>query len=107
MSFRPEPSPERIHSYIDNNYEPHILSFEKGAAQFMHRRIAAQSAAAGQRLEEIEIPQGLIVAAVLRDGRATVPRGDYKLEVGDEVILFVRQAEAGIANLVFPGATVN
>jgi trk system potassium uptake protein TrkA len=98
---------ERIHSYIDNNYEPHILSFEKGAAQFMHRRIAAQSAAAGQRLAEIEIPQGLIVAAVLRDGRATVPRGDYKLEVGDEVILFVRQAEAGIANLVFPGAKVN
>jgi trk system potassium uptake protein TrkA len=95
---------ERIQNYVDNHYEPHILSFETGAAQFMHRRIAAQSAAAGQRLAEIEIPQGLIVAAVLRDGKATVPRGDYKLEVGDEVILFVLQSEAGMANLVFPGS---
>jgi trk system potassium uptake protein TrkA len=98
---------ERIRTYIDHDYEPHILSFETGAAQFMQRRIAAQSAAAGQRLAEIEIPQGLIVAAVRRDGKTTVPSGDYQLEVGDEVILFVRQAEAGIANLVFPGATVN
>jgi trk system potassium uptake protein TrkA len=95
---------ERIQSYIDNDYEAHILSFESGAAQFMHRRIAAQSAAAGQRLAEIEIPQGLIVAAVLRDGKATVPRGDYKLEIGDEVILFVLQSEAAMANLVFPGS---
>ena len=98
---------ERIRTYIDHDYEPHILSFETGAAQFMQRRIAAQSAAAGQRLAEIEIPQGLMVAAVRRDGKTTVPSGDYQLEVGDEVILFVRQAEAGIANLVFPGATVN
>lgn len=94
---------ERIRTYIDSNYERHILSFETGAAQFMQRRIVAQSAAAGQSLAEIEIPQGLIVAAVLRNGRATVPRGDYKLEIGDDVILFVRQAEADIANLVFPG----
>ena len=96
---------ERISNYIENDYEPHILSFETGAAQFMQRRIAPQSAAAGQRLADLEIPQGLIVAAVLRDGRATVPRGDYRLEIGDEVILFVRQAEAAVANLVFPGTS--
>ena len=96
---------ERISNYIANHYEPHILSFETGAAQFMQRRIAPQSAAAGQRLADLEIPQGLIVAAVLRNGRATVPRGDDRLEVGDEVILFVRQAEAAIANLVFPGSS--
>jgi trk system potassium uptake protein TrkA len=94
---------ERIRTYIDSDYETHILSFETGEAQFMQRRIASQSAAAGQSLAEIEIPQGLIVAAALRNGRATVPRGDYKLEIGDEVILFVRREEAGIANLVFPG----
>ena len=94
---------ERIRTYIDNDYEPHILSFENGAAQFMHRKITSMSAAAGQRLAEIEIPQGLIVAAVLRDGKATVPHGDHQLEIDDEVILFVRQTESDIANLIFPG----
>ncbi len=98
---------ERISNYIENDYEPHILSFETGSAQFMQRRIAPQSAAAGQRLADLEIPQGLIVAAVLRNGRATVPRGDDRLEIGDEVILFVRQAEAAIANLVFPGSSTD
>jgi hypothetical protein len=32
-----------------------------------------------------------------------VPRGDQQLEVGDEVILFVKESEAEIAQLVFPG----
>jgi Trk K+ transport system NAD-binding subunit len=44
-----------------------------------------------------------VVAAVLRNGKAIVPRGDYRIEVDDEVILFVRKSEAGLANLVFPG----
>lgn len=95
---------ERIRNYIENDFEPHIVSFENGAAQFMQRRVVRQSPTAGERLKDIEIPQGLVVAAVLRNGKAIVPRGDQKLEVGDEVILFVRKEEAGIANLVFPGA---
>ena len=94
---------ERIRNYIAHGYEPHLVSFANGAAQFMQRRVVEQSPAAGARLDTIEIPQGLIVAAVLRNGKATVPRGDEKLEVGDEVILFVRHAEADMAQLVFPG----
>jgi len=94
---------ERIGTYVANDYEPHIVSFANGAAQFMQRRVVAQSAAAGSTLNNIEIPQGLVVAAVLQNGRAIVPRGDQQLEVDDEVILFVRQSEAWMAHLVFPG----
>lgn len=95
---------ERIRNYIENDYESHIVSFENGAAQFMQRRVEVQSPAAGARLENIEIPQGLIVAAVRRGGQVTVPRGDQRLEVGDEVILFVQQEESGMAQLIFPGS---
>lgn len=95
---------ERIQNYIENNYEPHIVSFANGAAQFMQRRVVEQSPAAGNRLENVEIPQGLMVAAILREGTAIVPHGAHKLEVGDEVILFVSQAEVAMAQLVFPGA---
>jgi trk system potassium uptake protein TrkA len=94
---------ERIQQYIDSNFEPHIISFETGSAQFLQRRVAPQSPAAGNRLDAIEIPQGLIVAAVLRGNRAIVPSGDHTLEVGDEVIVFVLQSEAGLATLLFPG----
>jgi len=95
---------ERIRAYIDSDYAPHIVSFENGAAEFLQRHVHSQSPAAGERLANIEIPQGLIVAAVLRDGRARIPRGEDALQVGDDVILFVRRSEVAMAQLVFPGA---
>lgn len=94
---------ERIQAYIESDYDAHIVSFENGAAQFMQRRVVAQSPVVGLRLDSIEIPQGLIVAAVLRGGKVTVPRGDHVLEEDDEVIVFVRESEAALAQLVFPG----
>ncbi len=94
---------ERIRNYIESNYEPHILSFERGAAQFVQRHIETQSAAAGGRLADIEIPRGLIVAAILRGGRAIIPHGDVRLAAGDDVIVFVLRSEAPLAHLLFPG----
>lgn len=94
---------ERIRTYIDSNYEPHIVSFENGQAEFVQRHVHPLSPAAGETLERIEIPQGLIVAAVLRGGQARIPRGKDDLRVGDDVILFVQRAELGMAQLLFPG----
>jgi len=95
---------ERIRAYIDGNYEAHIVSFENGAAAFVQRRIQAQSPAAGERLADLEVPRGLIVAAVLRGGRGIIPRGDHRLEVGDDVVLFVQRDEVDMVYLLFPGA---
>ena len=94
---------ERIRSYISNGYEPHIISFENGTAQFIQRKVEAVSPVAGALLAEVEIPDGLIVAAVISNGKAIVPRGDQRLEVGDEVVLFVLKDEATTAYLLFPG----
>jgi len=94
---------ERIRSYIANGYEPHIISFDSGAAQFVQRRVEEVSPVAGERLADVEIPEGLIVAAVISKGKAIVPRGDHRLEAGEEVLLFVLQEEATTAYLLFPG----
>lgn len=95
---------ERIRSYIDSNYESHIVSFENASAEFIQRRLDEKSPAVGATLADIEIPQGLIVAAVLRAGKVIIPRGDHRLLAGDTVILFVGRAEAGTAQLLFPGS---
>ena len=94
---------ERIRNYIDSGYEPHIVSFENGAAQFVQRQVYEQSPVAGSRLEDVEIPAGLLVAAILRDGKASIPTGRDELRTGDSVVLFVRQSELGTAQLLFPG----
>jgi trk system potassium uptake protein TrkA len=98
---------ERIRDYIDSNYQPRIVSLENDAAQFVHRRIHPNSPAAGGRLADIEIPSGLIVAAVLRDGEPIIPHGDELLEVDDEVIVFAHVSEIATVQLLFPGAEVS
>lgn len=45
------------------------------------------SAAVGRRLAEIEFPRDALVAVVLRDGEAIVPRGETQLQGGDRVLL--------------------
>lgn len=94
---------QRIRTYIRNDYESHIVSFENGAAEFVQRTVYGQSPVAGSSLADVEIPQGLLVAAVLRDGKAFIPRGQDHLLVNDEVILFARREERDLVQLLFPG----
>jgi trk system potassium uptake protein TrkA len=94
---------ERIRDYIDNGYQANIVSMENGAAQFIQRRLEKASPAAGVRLSDINIPRGLIVAVVLRNGHVLIPTGADRLEVGDEVILFVHRSELATVQLFFPG----
>lgn len=94
---------ERIHEYIESGYSSNIVSLQHGAAQVLERRLYAASPAAGVTLAEINPPRGLIVGAVARGSKVFVPRGDDRLEVGDVVILFVREEELGTVHLLFPG----
>ena len=93
---------ERVRQYVESDYEPHIVSFENGAAEFVQRTVHPQSPAAGVALADIEAPAGLLVAALLRDGEARIPRGQDRVAVGDEVILFVQRSEIDLARLLFP-----
>jgi NhaP-type Na+/H+ and K+/H+ antiporter len=43
------------------------------------------------------------VFRVLRDGKAQIPRGNARLEVGDDVVLFARREERDLVQLLFPG----
>jgi trk system potassium uptake protein TrkA len=95
----------RIREYIDSEYSAHIVSLARGAAVVMERQLAAASPAAGVTLAEMKPPKGLIVGAVVRGDRVFVPRGPDRLEVGDLVILFVKEEELDTVRLLFPGRT--
>ena len=79
------------------------LDLRRGAAQVVERRLYAASPAAGVSLAEMRPPRGLIVGAVVRNGKVFVPHGSDRLEVGDLVILFVREEELTTVQLLFPG----
>ncbi len=94
---------QRVREYIDSGYSANIVSLKRGAAQVLERRLAAASPAAGVTLAEMKPPRGLIVGIVVRGDRVFVPRGKDRLQVGDLVILFVKEDELDTVRLLFPG----
>ena len=94
---------KRIKEYIESGYSANIVSLKKGHALVTERILAPASPTAGATLAEISPPPGLIVGAVARGDKVFVPRGKDRLQVGDLVILFVRQEELDTVRLLFPG----
>jgi trk system potassium uptake protein TrkA len=45
-------------------------------------------------LRQLDAPPNCIVGAILRDGRAIVPRGDDVIQPGDRLIVFTASASA-------------
>ncbi len=93
---------EWIHQYIKNGFSANIVSLSHGAAQVVERRLFAASPVAGATLAEISPPRGLIVGTVVRGTKVFVPSGGDRLEVGDLVILFVKEEEMPTVQLLFP-----
>jgi trk system potassium uptake protein TrkA len=55
---------------------------------------AAASALVDRPLAELGLPRGVLVAAVRRGGRIVVPRGSFRIEAGDRVLLVATTEEA-------------
>jgi len=59
----------------------------RSGARVLEVRITAESQAAGRRLAELALGQGILVMAIDRDGELLVPDGKTRLEPGDLVML--------------------
>jgi Trk K+ transport system NAD-binding subunit len=53
------------------------------------------------RLKDLHAPVYAIVAAVLRDGQTTIPRGDDEIRGGDRIVVFCDAASEGAARAFF------
>jgi trk system potassium uptake protein TrkA len=69
-----------------------LLRLARAGVNLIETTIDEQSRAAGHRLTEIALPSGSVVAAVLREGRPTVPGPQFRLEPGDEVLIVSEDA---------------
>jgi trk system potassium uptake protein len=66
-----------------------LLSLEGGKARIAEVTLSADSPASGREISALGLPRDSTVVAVLRDAHVLVPRGDTRLNVGDEVIVLV------------------
>jgi trk system potassium uptake protein len=78
-----------------------LLRLGTAGVNLIESTITTESSAAGKALSDLRLPEGTIVAAVLRQGEPTVPSGSFTFQVGDELILISESAtETDIRNVL-------
>ncbi|MFF8864761.1 potassium channel family protein [Streptomyces sp. NPDC015139] len=69
-----------------------LLRLSKAGVEVIETAITERSRAAGHLLGEIALPNGTVVATVVRNGRPTVPQPAMRLLPGDELLLVSHEA---------------
>lgn len=64
-----------------------LLTLGRSGVGLVETTLTDQSTAVAKCLSDLELPKGAIVAAVVRSGKAHVPGGSFRLEVGDEILV--------------------
>jgi trk system potassium uptake protein TrkA len=64
----------------------HLLDLPEQRLEIIEMMLPGDSKAAGQRVGDLEMPEGSQLISVLRDGTGFVPSADTVLESGDEIL---------------------
>jgi trk system potassium uptake protein TrkA len=65
-----------------------VYSVGDGEAEVIEAQIMSTSTIAGKRIGEIDFPEGVLVGALLKDGKVVQPRGSTRIDEGDVITLF-------------------
>ncbi|MCL6440549.1 MAG: NAD-binding protein [Thermoleophilum sp.] len=75
----------------------HLLDLPAEQLEIIELEVDAGSPAAGRRVGDLELPDGALVTAILRNGSGFVPNPDSVIEPGDEVLVVL---DVGLENQV-------
>jgi len=81
-----------------------LLSFESGRASLIEVTLAGESPAADRDIADLGFPRDSTAVAVLRNDRVIVPRGDTRLQAGDEVLVLVTAESIDEVREILTGA---
>lgn len=64
-----------------------LLRLSKAGVNVIETTVSPLSRAAGRTLAQLDVPAGIVVTAVVRDGEPLVPAPDLELRTGDELLV--------------------
>jgi trk system potassium uptake protein TrkA len=64
----------------------HLLDLPEERLEIIEMLLPEDSKAAGQRVGDLQMPEGSLLISVLREGTGFVPNSDTVLEAGDEIL---------------------
>jgi trk system potassium uptake protein TrkA len=78
----------------------HLLKLQAEDLEIIEVEVSTGSPAAGKTVGEIDLPDGGLIIALLREGEGIVPGGETVIKTGDEVMLILNPGlEEGITQL--------
>ena len=66
-----------------------LLALEEEHLEIIELEVGEGSPAAGQRVQDVALPDGSLIISVLRGGAGFVPKADSVIEAGDQVLLIL------------------
>jgi trk system potassium uptake protein TrkA len=63
-----------------------LFKIRRGRYAVVEEKVPAGAKAIGVPLKDLGLAEHCVIAAIIRDGAMTLPRGDSKLQVEDEII---------------------
>ena len=67
----------------------HLLDLSDERLEIIEVEVGDGSPAASKQISEVDLPEGVLIISVLRDGGGFVPKADTVIEAGDEVMLIL------------------
>lgn len=82
---------EEITRFTQSGKTENIAFIEADKAEVLEVEVDEDSVLAGRRIEESigDLPRGVVIGAITRDGQMVIPRGETVIQTGDHVIAFV------------------
>jgi trk system potassium uptake protein TrkA len=65
----------------------HLLALEEERLEIIELEVADDAPTVGEKVVDIQLPEGSLIISVLRGGTGFVPKADTTIEAGDEVLL--------------------
>jgi trk system potassium uptake protein TrkA len=65
----------------------HLLDLAGDRLEIIELIVSDGSPIAGQRVSDVEMPDGSLIISILREGGGFVPKGETVIEAGDEVLV--------------------
>jgi amino acid transporter/Trk K+ transport system NAD-binding subunit len=75
-----------VENLLDRPGLAQLYEFGIGAASLLDAAIPVGALAAGRLIRDLEVPEECLIAAIIRDGKFVVPRGDTQLMEEDRIV---------------------
>ncbi len=84
----------------------HLLTLRDVGATFIEKQVPPDSPIIGIPMNELHLPDQFLLALVIREGQALIPKGSTKLLAGDEIVAVTSVEQENVLDRLFRGELI-